>query len=175
MFKADAPDMPQKIPFRPVDDGARALARSLIDTATFAALAVLRPDIGTELGTPSVTRIALATAHDGAPVSLVSTLSSHTAALIANPSCSLLIGEPEDKGDPLTHPRLTLHAEAHLVDRASPDHKILRDHYLLQRPKAKLYIGFGDFHLLTFRMRDALLNGGFGKAYLLSPADLCRG
>jgi putative heme iron utilization protein len=160
--------MPEQTPFRPVDDAARALARGLIETAPFAALAVIRPDTGT----PSVTRIALATDHDGAPLSLVSTLSSHTAALIANPACALLIGEPEDKGDPLTHPRLTLHAHAYLVEHGTPAHKTLRDHYLAQRPKAKLYIDFGDFHLLTFRVQDALLNGGFGKAYLLQPRDL---
>ncbi len=160
--------MPETNPFRPVDDEARTLARGLIDAATFAALGVIRPDTGT----PSVTRIALATDPDGMPLSLVSTLSSHTAAIGTAPACSLLIGEPEDKGDPLTHPRLTLHAEAHLVDHKDPSHKTLRDRYLAQRPKAKLYIDFGDFHLLRFRIHDALLNGGFGKAYLLSPTDL---
>lgn len=161
--------MPETNPFRPVDAAARALARGLLDTASFAALAVTRAD-----GTPSVTRIALATDPDGAPLSLVSTLSSHTTALGAKPACALLIGEPEDKGAPLTHPRLTLHTRAYLVDHGNPDHKILRDHYLSQRPKAKLYIDFGDFHLLRFRTTDALLNGGFGKAYLLTPADLLR-
>ena len=49
-----------------------------------------------DAGAPAVTRIALATTPDGAPLSLVSELSAHTAALEANPACALLVGEPED-------------------------------------------------------------------------------
>ncbi|SMX38880.1 HugZ family pyridoxamine 5'-phosphate oxidase [Maliponia aquimaris] len=160
--------MPENSPFRPVDDDARALARQLLTAADFAALAVTRPDTGT----PSVTRIALATDPQGAPLSLVSTLSSHTAALEAAPSCALLVGEPGPRGDPLTHPRLTLHAEARLIARDAPEHPALRAHYLAQRPKAQLYIDFGDFRMVSFRVTDALLNGGFGKAYRLAPEDL---
>lgn len=155
-------------PFNPVDDDARALARHLLDSATFSALAVL------ENGLPAVTRIAFATTPDGAPLSLVSDLSSHTQALQSNPSCSLLVGEPEEKGDPLTHPRLTLHATAQFIPRDSDDHPALRAHFLAQRPKAKLYIDFGDFRLVRFDVHTAHLNGGFGKAYKLFPADLVR-
>lgn len=160
--------MTQRDPFHPVDDAARALARDLLDTATFAALGVI------EAGHPAVTRIAMATTPDGAPLSLISDLSSHTAALDANPACSLLVGEPGGKGDPLTHPRLTLQATARFVARDSADHTDLRAHYLSQRPKAQLYIDFADFRLVRFDVRTALLNGGFGKAYKLSPADLHR-
>lgn len=153
-------------PFRPVDEEARALARQLMATATFAALAVIEND------QPAVTRIAFATTREGAPLSLISDLSSHTQALLANPVCSLLVGEPEDEGDPLTHPRITLQATAQFVARDSADHPALRAHYLSQRPKAKLYIDFGDFRLVRFNIQTALLNGGFGKAYKLSPQDL---
>ena len=75
-------------PFRPTDDDARALARDLMDRATHAALAVLQP--GTTL--PSVSRIALTTDDGGAPLSLMSDLSPHTAALETHPACALLIG-----------------------------------------------------------------------------------
>ena len=50
----------------------------------------------------------------------------------------------------------------------------LREHYLSQRPKAKLYIDFGDFRLVRFDVQTAFLNGGFGKAYKLSSSDLER-
>lgn len=163
--------MPEIDPFRPVDDAARAQARGLVDAATFAALAVLIPGVAA----PSVTRIALATDPEGVPLSLISTLSSHTAALEANPVCALLVGEPEDRGDPLTHPRLTLHARAAIVERDAADHPALRDHYLSQRPKAKLYVDFGDFRLVRFLVTEAHLNGGFGKAYKLGPGDLASG
>jgi putative heme iron utilization protein len=158
--------MTKRDPFNPVDAEARALAQRLLHTATYAALAVV------EDGHPTVSRIALAVTPDGAPLSLVSELSSHTRALDTSPTCALLVGEPEDKGDPLTHPRLTLHATARFIRHGQPDHPALRAHYLSQRPKAKLYIDFGDFRLVRFDVTTALLNGGFGKAYKLQPSDL---
>lgn len=158
--------MAQQSPFRETDDDARHLARSLLAEATHAALAV------TSDGAPSVTRIALALDPLGRPLSLISTLSSHTGALETDPVCALLVGDPGEKGDPLTHPRITLHARAEILDRQSPDHPNLRAFYLSQRPKAALYIDFGDFRLVRFHVADALLNGGFGKAYKLSPGDL---
>ncbi len=155
-------------PFRPADDAARELARALIGDATHAALAVLRP--GTTA--PSVTRIALATDDLGTPITLISTLAEHTAALQANPACALLIGHAEDKGDPLTHPRLTLHCQAMPIPRNSHAHTTLRERFLALRPKAKLYVDFADFGFVRFQVQDGLLNGGFGKAWRLSTADL---
>jgi putative heme iron utilization protein len=108
----------------------------------------------------------------GAPLSLISTLSPHTAALEAETRCALLLGEPGLKGDPLTHPRLTIHARARLIERGDAAHPALRARFLEQRPKAKLYIDFGDFRLVRFEVTDALLNGGFGKAYLFGAEDL---
>jgi putative heme iron utilization protein len=150
-------------PIRPTDDAARALARELIAGARFAALAVIDP----VTSAPMVTRIALVPGPDGAPLTLISTLSSHTAALAENPACSLLIGEPGAKGDPLTHPRLTLQARAEPADKAA-----LKDHYLRHYPKAQLYYDFADFGLTRFAPLAGLLNGGFGKAYRLQAEDL---
>lgn len=150
-------------PIRPTGNEARTLARSLISQARFAALAVLDP----ASGAPVVTRIALVPGPNGVPLTLISTLSTHTAALAANPACSLLIGEPGPKGDPLTHPRLTLQATASQVDKTS-----LRDHYLSHYPKAQLYYDFADFQLTQMTPQGAFLNGGFGKAFHLTQADL---
>lgn len=151
--------MTPKDPFRPLDDDARAMIAELL-TASHASLAVTRED-----GTPSVTRIALAADKDSAPVTLISDLSLHTKALRNARACALLIGEPGEKGDPLTHPRLTLHCKAAFVERGSDAHTDLRAHYLAQRPKAKLYVDFADFHFVRFEVVDGLLNAGFGKAY----------
>jgi len=153
---------------RPTNDDARALAQSLLAQATYAAIAVIDP----ATQTPMVTRIALATSVDGVPVTLISDLSHHTRALRKNPACSLLLGEPGDKGDPLTHPRLTLQCRAAFVEQTSPEHSALRTRYLAQRPKAQLYIDFADFRFVTFEIVDAFLNGGFGKAYTLAKADI---
>ena len=148
---------------RPTDDEARSLARSLISDARFAALGVIDP----ETGAPMVTRIALVPGPDGVPLTLISSLSAHTGALAADPACSLLIGEPGEKGDPLTHPRLTLQAHAEQADKA-----MLKTHYLTHYPKAQLYYDFSDFGLFRFAPLAGLLNGGFGKAYRLTPGDL---
>lgn len=155
-------------PIRPTDDAARRMARGIIDSARFGALAVTDP----ETGAPMVSRIASVPGPDGMPMSLVSDLSHHTRALVANPVCALLLGEPGGKGDPLTHPRLSLQARAALVRHGDDKHAALAAHYLKLYPKAKLYIGFGDFALVRFTPTGAHLNGGFGKAFVLTPEDL---
>jgi putative heme iron utilization protein len=149
-------------PIRPTDDEARALARRLLLDARHGALGVIDP----ESGGPFVTRIAVG--WDGkAALALVSTLAQHTRSLQANPACSLLVGEPGPKGDPLVHPRLTLLARAEPADKAAH-----RDGWLFQHPKTTLYYDFADFLLLRLGVRSAFLNGGFGKAFRLTPEDL---
>ena len=151
-----------KDPINPTDAEARALAKALLHDARFGALAVTHPDTQS----PYVARIACIA--DGATaLILISTLSLHTKALLAHPTCSLLIGEPGPKGDPLTHPRMTLMCDAEQADKAQ--HK---DAWLSAVPKAKLYYDFSDF--IMFRLTPSVihLNGGFGKAYTLTPKDL---
>lgn len=155
-------------PIRPTDTEAITLANDLISGAKFAALSYLDP----ESGAPMVSRVALVAGAKGEPLSLMSDLSHHAKALQTNPVCSLLIGEPGIKGDPLTHPRLSLQAEATFVRHGDPEHPTLAKAFLAKQPKAQLYIGFGDFSLVRFKMLGAHLNGGFGKAYMLSAADL---
>jgi putative heme iron utilization protein len=149
-------------PIRPTDDEARALARSLLAKARHGALGVLDPDTGS----PLVTRVAVGwDGHD--PLILISALSSHTTALLADPRSSLLVGEPGERGDPLTHPRLTLLTRARKEDKAAGRAAWLRDH-----PKSTLYYDFADFILVRLQVVDVRLNGGFGKAYRLTRADL---
>jgi len=160
--------MVEKSPVRPTDDEARGLARALLTEARHGALAVLDP----ETGRPAVTRIAVALDLEGTPLTLVSDLSSHTRALRADPRASLLLGEPGDRGDPLTYPRITLAVEGAFVNRDSPDHAVLRDHWVARRPKSKLYVDFTDFSFVRLRPASAALNGGFGKAFELTADDL---
>ncbi|WP_037317264.1 HugZ family protein [Ruegeria halocynthiae] len=155
-------------PYRHVDDTARTLAWNLIDRVSHAALATLHPDSGL----PTVSRIALATDEDARPISLISALADHTQAVHANPVCALLIGEPQETGDPLIHPRLTLHVRAGFIARETAEHARLRARYLTLRPKAKLYVDFADFSFVRFEVSDGVLNGGFGKAWRLAETDL---
>ena len=155
-------------PIRPTDDEARTLGRTLIDNARFGALGVIDP----ETNAPMVSRITVGTDATGCPVTLISDLSHHTKALRVSPSASLLLGEPGEKGDPLTHPRITLQVTADILSREAQVFSELRVLYLKQHPKAKLYIDFADFQLVHLRVTLAMLNGGFGKAFLLQPSDL---
>lgn len=156
-------------PIRPTDANARSLAHDLIKHAKFGALGVLTPDTGA----PHVTRIAIGQhPTSGQPITLISDLSFHTKALHENPSCSVLLGEPASKGDPLTHPRISLQCHAELLTREAPDYSAIRDHYLATHPKSKLYIDFADFNFVIFNITAADLNAGFGKAYALMPSDL---
>ncbi|MEM6824393.1 MAG: pyridoxamine 5'-phosphate oxidase family protein [Pseudomonadota bacterium] len=160
--------MPNTNPIRPTDDDARALGRALISGARFGALGVIDP----QTAAPMVSRIAVGTSEDGTPVALISDLSHHTRALREHAAASLLVGEPGSKGDPLTHPRLTLQGEALFIDRNGPEHGALRARWLATHPKAKLYIDFADFGFVRLVVTSAYLNGGFGKAFVLTSEDL---
>jgi heme iron utilization protein len=163
-----SPPAPRKTEvIRTTDAEAIALARRLIAEAKHATLATLEP--GT--GHPSASLISLSSDVDGCPLTLVSRLSAHTVNLLADPRASLLVGEP-GKGDPLAHPRMTVRVGARVLDRASPEGTRARARILAHQPKTQLYIDFPDFLLLRLEPEAASLNGGFGKAYELSRADL---
>ncbi|HHZ08060.1 MAG TPA: HugZ family protein [Rhizobiales bacterium] len=152
---------------RETDAEAIRLARTLVRSARYGALAVLDPADGS----PLASRVAVATDLDGTPLILVSALSGHTAGLLADPRCSLLLGEP-GKGDPLAHPRISVSCRASRLERGSPEQARVERRYLNRHPKARLYVGFPDFAFFRLDPQKASLNGGFGKAYALTRADL---
>ncbi len=164
-MSAEPKEKPQLL--RETDDEARRLARVLVHGARYMALAVLDPSTGF----PSASRALTAPDLDGVPVILASALSGHTKGLLADPRCSLLAGEP-GKGDPLAHPRITLQCLASAVDRASEAHERIRERFLDLHPKASLYVDFPDFRFFRLIPKSAALNGGFGRAFALVPADI---
>lgn len=151
---------------REIDEGAIRLARTLLRTARHGVIATLDP----QSGAPIATRVGLSTDHDGAPVILVSALAAHTPALLADPRCSLLVGEP-GKGDPLAYPRMTISARAREIQRDAPEHARIEWRYLSHLPKAKLYASLGDFRFFRLEPDHARLNGGFGRAYHLAATE----
>lgn len=146
---------------------ARSMAEVLLRTARYAALAVLEP--GT--GHPVTSRVGVAPDIDGTPCFPASSLSAHTKALAADPRCSLHIGEP-GKGDPLAHPRLSLLANAARIEKDSADYIRLRRRYLARHAKAEIYLDLPDFAFYRLDGGRGFLNGGFGKAYDLTAADM---
>jgi putative heme iron utilization protein len=152
--------------FRDIDDGAIRLARTLLRTARHAVIATLDP----ASGDPIATRVGFATDHDGTPIILVSALAAHTPALLADPRCSLLVGEP-GKGDPLASPRMTISARAREIPRNTSDHARVEWRYRSHLPKSKLYVSLGDFLFFRLEPKNARLNGGFGRAYQLDASE----
>ncbi|MEP3197286.1 MAG: pyridoxamine 5'-phosphate oxidase family protein [Lentilitoribacter sp.] len=151
---------------RETNDEARELAKQLIRTARFGALAVNSGNPGF----PSVSRTLVGLDTDGAPLILVSELSIHTKAIIADNRVSILLGEP-GKGDPVAHPRISIACKANWIERSDPRFKNLRARFISRHPKAALYVDFADFRFYRLEPIAADLNGGFGKAFALSPDD----
>jgi heme iron utilization protein len=151
-------------PIRETDDHARQLARRLVEQSSHGALGVIDP----ESGFPVVSRIAVNYERGGRIFFLASDLSFHSIALASDPRASILLGEP-GKGDVLAHPRITLIGT---VQKAAPDERgSLRTAWLERHPKAAIYIDFADFNFYRLELLRAHLNGGFGKAYILSIED----
>jgi heme oxygenase (biliverdin-IX-beta and delta-forming) len=157
----------KKSVIRETDDEAVRLARTLMRTARYGALAVIDPADGT----PFASRIAIATDTDGTPLTLISRLSTHTGALLEDGRCSLLLGEP-GKGDPLAYPRISLSCRARALPANAPETGHARFRYFNRHPKARLYAGFADFSFFRLEIARASLNGGFGKAYHLKRSDM---
>ncbi len=149
------------------DAEAIRLAKTLLRSARHGALAALEP----ETGAPFASRVAVATDHDGAPLILVSALSTHTPCIEGDPRCALLLGEA-GKGDALAHARITISCLAEKIARDDVRHERIARRFLSRNPKSKLYAGFGDFSFFRLEPQKASLNGGFGKAYALTAADL---
>jgi putative heme iron utilization protein len=156
-----------KDPVQPADDDARALALRLLSLG-HAALAWEDPDTGT----PGISRIAFARDPEAGLLTLVSGLAPHYRALRDRPDCALMLGEVGDKGDPMTHPRLMIRARASFVAADDPDRPAIRARWLDRNPKATIYIDLADFAFVRLTPVSALLNGGFARAFHLTPQDL---
>jgi hypothetical protein len=161
-----AGSMPDRLPESarpPADFDPQAVAKALLRTIRAGTLAT----IDRNTGHPFASLVNIATDSDGAPVILVSRLSTHTANLEADPRASVLLAAT-GKGDPLAHPRLTLLGAFTQVPRGTDAH--VRRRFLARHPKSELYAGFGDFSFWRLNVVSAHLNGGFARAADLTAA-----
>lgn len=157
--------MTEKDVLQQVDDDARRAAKTFLRTSRYGALATLDPGSGT----PMSSRVSIASDSRGCPVFLISQLSGHFGALEADARTSVLLGEP-GRGDPLAHPRITVFGRAERVPEI--ERMRVRARFLARHPKAALYADFGDFAFWRIDVDGASYNGGFGKAYEMTRADL---
>jgi heme iron utilization protein len=161
--------MPNRLPENaPAPDfDPKTLAKTLLRSTRAGALAT----IDRNTGHPFASLVNVATDSDGAPLILVSRLSTHTANLERDGRASLLLAAT-GKGDPLAHPRLTLLGSFTQTSRDSPEQLRVRRRFLARHPKSELYAGFADFSFWRLNAVSAHLNGGFARAADLTAADV---
>jgi putative heme iron utilization protein len=173
MSEADKAPLPGFMPNRlpenaPAPDfDPKAVAKGLLRSTRAGALAT----IDRNTGHPFASLVNVATDSDGAPLILVSRLSTHTANLELDGRASLLLAS-SGKGDPLAHPRLTLIGSFSQIAREDQREPRLRRRFLARHPKSELYAGFADFSFWRLDAVSAHLNGGFARAADLKAADV---
>jgi putative heme iron utilization protein len=149
------------------DFNAESTAKKLLRTVRAGALATIDRNTGHPFGS----LVNVATDSDGSPLMLISRLSSHTANLEADSKASVLLATA-GKGDPLSHPRLTVLGRFTAIVNDNPEEARLRRRFLARHPKAELYAGFADFALWRMSMEAAHLVAGFGRATNLAATDV---
>src|SRR5215472_14291287 len=161
--------MPDRLPENaPAPDfDPKSVAKALLRATRAGTLATLDRNTGH----PFASLVNVATDIDGAPLILISRLSTHTANLEQDGRASLLLAAT-GKGDPLAHPRLTLLGRFVQTARDDPQEPRLRRRFLARHPKSELYAGFGDFSFWRLDAVSAHLNGGFARAADLKAADV---
>lgn len=161
--------MPNRLPENApaLDFDPKSVAKGLLRTTRAGSLAT----IDRNTGHPFASLVNVATDVDGAPIILVSRLSTHTANLEKDPRASVLLASA-GKGDPLAHPRLTVLGAFVQIARGSVDEPRVRRRFLARHPKSELYAGFADFSFWRLDAVSAHLNGGFARAADLKAADV---
>lgn len=139
----------------------RATAVRLLRRARFGTLGTLAAD-----GSPYASLVNVATAFDGTPITLISTLALHTQNIARDSRVSLLLTQI-GAGDPSAHPRISLFGRA-VVSEDEAD----RRRFLARHPMSAGYAGFRDFAFYRIEVTGAHLVAGFGRIVDLTPQDL---
>jgi hypothetical protein len=147
------------------DFDPKSAAKKLLREARSGALATLMPGSGD----PYCSLVNVATAMDGSPLLLISSLAVHTRNLIADPRVSLMLDERK-QGDPLEGARVMLMGKA-----AATDDPAVRRRYLARHPEAELFAGFADFAFYRLAIAGTHLVAGFGRIVDLAPRDVLTG
>lgn len=140
----------------------RLAAKKLLREGRSGALASLMPGSGD----PYCSLVNVATAADGAPLLLLSTLAIHTKNILADARVSLMLDERKE-GDPLEGARVMLMGTA-----AATADEAARKAYLRRHPEAEMFAGFTDFAVYRMEIARAHLVAGFGRIIDLPPEDV---
>jgi putative heme iron utilization protein len=141
---------------------ARLAAKKLLREGRSGALATLVAGSGD----PYCSLVNVATAPDGAPLLLLSTLALHTKYILADARVSLMLDERK-AGDPLEGARIMLMGKAAVTEDPAA-----RAAYLRRQPEAEMFAGFADFAFYRMTVSHAHLVAGFGRIVDLSARDV---
>jgi heme oxygenase (biliverdin-IX-beta and delta-forming) len=140
----------------------RLAAKRLLREARSGALASLIPPHGD----PYCSLVNVATAPDGAPLLLLSTLALHTKNILADARVSLMLDERKE-GDPLEGARVMLMGSCSENAESSA-----RAAYLRRQPEAEMFASFADFAVYRIAVEKAHLVAGFGRIVDLAAAEV---
>ena len=140
----------------------KTAAKTVLREGLTGALATLM----TGSGDPYCSLVNVATAADGAPLFLLSTLAIHTKNLLADPRASLMLDERKE-GDPLEGARIML-----MGTIAPASDPAARRRYLSRHPEAEQFAGFKDFAFYRMELLRIHLVAGFGRIVDLQPQDV---
>jgi putative heme iron utilization protein len=142
--------------------------RQLLSSARIGALAVVAD------GQPLVAMAGMVVTHDFRAVLVhLSRLSAHRQALSTNPTCALLLHEPDDgRPQPLLLGRVSLQGTAEVVERSHPSYESTAAQYLARLPASRMMFSLGDFDLLRVTISTVRYVAGFGQAFSFSPDEL---
>ena len=133
---------------------------------------------------------ALATYGDGAPLASMvayacepgfagflmhlSRLSAHTRNLLASPSASIAISEPDTAQirDPQMLGRVSIQGEARPLQEDLGGYRKAKALYEKRFPDSSPLFGFGDFLLFRLVPREARFVAGFARAYTVDLVEL---
>jgi putative heme iron utilization protein len=137
-------------------------AKKLLREGLSGALATLIPGAGD----PYCSLVNVATAPDGSPLFLLSTLAIHTKNLLADPRASLMLDERKD-GDPLEGASIMLMGSIAIASDPA-----MRRRYLTRHPEAEQFADFKDFSFYRMELSRIHLVAGFGRIVDLRPSDV---
>ncbi len=105
----------------------------------------------------------------GRPIFLISTMAMHTQNLQADERASLLVTEPDAKGDSLGAARVTLVGKVLTIPQ--PEVAEARQLYLERYANSKYWVDFEDFSFYRMDVVDVYYVGGFGVMGWVTAAD----
>ncbi len=111
-------------------------------------------------GFPFGSMMPYASAADGRPLFLISSMAVHTRNLKEEPRCSLFITRSEQGGPKLGSARISLIGTAEILP--DDEREALQDVYLARHPDSKQWVSFGDFAIYRMNIVDVYYVGGFG-------------